>query len=335
MDIYKQYEPDAVLLDINMPKMDGFAVLEELKKVEGTRYVPVLVLTAQRDDQTRLRALGSGARDYLTKPFDITEVRMRIRNLIETRLLYRRLETDVSDMKGLLDHVLPAPVARELQTNGSYAPRRIDDASVMFLDLAGFSAIAEQTEPLRLVEELEVCYTFFDRSIQRHRLEKLKTMGDGYLCAGGILREDPNHPVQCVLAALELQQFMRTRKVEMEASGRPYWGLRVGIHVGPVIAGVIGRTKPMYDIWGGTVNLTKRIEEQGESGWVHVSETVAERLGDLFNIESWGDVSVSSVGTVEVFQVERIGEAYSMDPQGIIPNPAFHDALSSATVHTA
>jgi adenylate cyclase len=187
-----EWRPDLLLLDLNMPHLDGFGVLETTRILrrqadagDAGEYFPVLMLTADNDPATRLKALRSGAKDFVNKPFDPPEVLARVHNLLEVRLLHSLLRRTNDELKRayaeserLLLNILPRPVADELKARGAYAPVRVDDVTILFTDFQGFTRAAENMPPLRLIEFLETAFTRFDDIAERHGLEKLKTIGD-------------------------------------------------------------------------------------------------------------------------------------------------------------
>ncbi len=322
---FQEYRPDLILLDLLMPHLSGFQIMDQLRDIEGSRHLPVLVLTGQTDREKHLRALGSGARDLLTNPFDVIEVRMRIRSLVEAHLLHKQLVLSHQDSEQLLLNVLPEPVVNELKAVGTSEPVRYESASVLFTDFSGFTQVAESLAPGQLIEELEVCFVYFDRVVQRHGLQRLKTIGDGYMCAGGLPHRNGTHAIDCVLAGLQMQRFMASRMSEMRAAGREYWALRVGIHTGPVIAGVIGTERFAYDVWGDTVNVASRMESSGEVDKINVSEETYEEIRDLFVCEPRGKVAAKHKGLVNMYFVLGIDPELSEDDGGVRANASFYE----------
>jgi len=282
---------------------------------------------------------------FAGEPYTITANRQRILNLLlstyenamqqnlalrkaqdELTKLNQQLEVSHKETERLLLNIFPKTVAEELIAYGSSTPAKFDDVSVMFSDFAGFTQVAEKLTAQDLLTELEVYFEFFDSVMEQHRLEKLKTIGDSYMVAGGLPEPTTTHAVDCVLAALEIQRFVLARAAEREVKGQPFWRMRVGIHTGPAVAGVIGKKKFAYDIWGNTVNLASRMEASGEPGKVNVSEDTYHRVKDLFVCEPRGKVSVKHKGEVEMCFVERIKPEYSEHGEGLVPNAAFEQA---------
>jgi class 3 adenylate cyclase len=199
----------------------------------------------------------------------------------------------------LLRNILPAEVAEELKQNGSSAARQYDEVSVLFTDFVDFTGVAEQMHPQELVQELNECFTVFDATIEKHGLEKIKTIGDAYMAVCGLPLRDKRHAQKTVQAALEITHFIQTRR-----EGKPLFRIRVGIHSGPVVAGIIGVKKFAYDIWGDTVNTAARMEQHSEPGRINISGTTYALVRDAFVCTPRGRVVAKHKGEVEMYFVE-------------------------------
>ncbi len=204
----------------------------------------------------------------------------------------------------LLLNILPIAVADELKKNGTAEARHYDLATVLFTDFKGFSEISKVLPPDELVRTLDYAFKNFDRIIGKHGLEKIKTIGDAYMCAGGLPGLDGGHPVHVVEAALEIQQFLLVWNAERVAQGLPAFEARIGIHTGPLVAGVVGSKKFAYDIWGDTVNVASRMESSGEAGRVNISNSTFQLVKDKFSCEYRGKVPAKNVGEVEMYYVQ-------------------------------
>ena len=217
------------------------------------------------------------------------------------RVLREELDAEKRRSEALLLNVLPEPIAAELKRTGQVEPVLVEDASVLFTDFVGFTAAAASMKPSDIVTRLGECFTAFDAIVARHGLEKLKTIGDAYMCAGGLLDDSADHVRRTVDAALEMRDW-----IEAEGAGASAerWSVRIGVHRGPLVAGVIGTSKFAYDVWGDTVNVASRLESNGVAGKVNVSGEVVDALGDAYAVEPRGAIPVKNRGELEMFFVE-------------------------------
>ncbi|HOY07206.1 MAG TPA: adenylate/guanylate cyclase domain-containing protein [Saprospiraceae bacterium] len=215
------------------------------------------------------------------------------------------IEAEQKRSENLLLNILPPAIAQELKTRSKVAARKYDQATVMFVDFTGFTKVAEQLSPEMLVEELDYCFSNFDRIIGQYRIEKIKTIGDAYLCASGL--SDMNaSPSDIIRAALEIQDFLLGLKAERLDRGMPFFEARVGIHIGPVVAGVVGAKKFAYDIWGDTVNVAARFEEACEPGRVNVSESVYDFARYEFEWNHRGKIAAKNKGLMDMYYVTAV-----------------------------
>lgn len=204
----------------------------------------------------------------------------------------------------LLLNILPSEVAAELKAKGSADAKQFEGVTVMFTDFKGFTQLSEKLSPKELVREINECFSAFDHIMHKHGVEKIKTIGDAYMAAGGLPTSNSTHANDVVLAALEIQQFMHEHKAIKEASGQLFFEIRIGIHSGPVVAGIVGVKKFAYDIWGDTVNTASRMESSGEVGKVNVSGTTYELVKDKFNCIHRGKITAKGKGEIEMYFVE-------------------------------
>ena len=205
----------------------------------------------------------------------------------------------------LLLNILPGEVAEELKAKGSADAKQFDEISVMFTDFKGFTQIAEQMSPGELVAEIDVCFKAFDGIITRNGLEKIKTIGDSYMCAGGLPVPTADHAEKVVKAALEIQDFMEQHQLEREVKGKARFEARIGIHTGPVVAGIVGVKKFAYDIWGDTVNIASRMESSGEAGEVNISGSTYSLVKDKFMCQYRGKVEAKNKGEIDMYFVAK------------------------------
>lgn len=215
------------------------------------------------------------------------------------------LDGQKAEIEGLLLNILPEEVARELEETGQATPRNYDSASVMFSDFQGFTTITHKMAPEVLVEQLNTCFKAFDQIIEKYELEKIKTIGDAYMCAGGIPTPDNQHAYKMVKASLAIQAYVTEYNQQREERGEEPWELRIGIHAGPVVAGVVGMKKYAYDIWGSTVNIASRMESNSAPGQVNISSAVYELIKDRFICSHRGKIYAKNVGDVDMYFVQH------------------------------
>jgi class 3 adenylate cyclase len=217
----------------------------------------------------------------------------------------RELATEKNKAEELLLNILPKQIAEELKQHQKARTRRYDSVSVLFCDFVGFSTVAAFIPPEDIVRELNECFMAFDDICERNKMEKIKTIGDAYMCAGGIPVENHTHALDAVRAGIEMQDFVEGRKIVKQMRGEFFLELRVGIHTGSLVAGVVGKKKFAYDIWGDTVNLAARMEAGGETGKVNISEATWLLVKDFYPCEYRGEIEVKNKGKVAMYFVER------------------------------
>ena len=208
--------------------------------------------------------------------------------------------------EALLANVLPKNAANEIVLKGKADKIKYNFVTVLFSDIQGFTKIAEEMNPELLIDELDKFFFYFDSVVEKYGIEKIKTIGDAYMCAGGIPEKNRTNPVEVVLAALDMQAYMIRLKQGPELEGMKFWDIRIGIHTGTVVAGVIGQKKLSYDIWGDTVNTASRMESSGEAGKINISGTTFEFIKEFFDCEYRGKMPVKYKGEIEMYFVKGI-----------------------------
>ncbi|HMU83582.1 MAG TPA: adenylate/guanylate cyclase domain-containing protein [Leptospiraceae bacterium] len=221
-------------------------------------------------------------------------------------VLSRNVHAEREKSDKLLLNILPQEIAEELKKTDQVAPQSYDQVTVLFTDLVGFTRIAENLPPQDLLRELDSCFSSFDRIIKKHKIEKIKTIGDSYMCAGGVPHRNKTNAIDCVLAALNMITYMKRLKADREAHGLPCWEIRLGIHTGHLVAGVIGKEKFAYDIWGDTVNLASRMESSGVPMQVNISRATYELVSNLFDCEFRGAVQAKNKGEIDMYLVRGV-----------------------------
>jgi adenylate cyclase len=288
-EVLERIRPDLILLDIMMPEMDGFETCRRIKASTAWREIPIIFLTAKTDTADIVRGFELGAVDYVAKPFNAHELLARVNTHLTLDYLYRENER-------LLLNVLPASIANKLKHQVGIIAERSDDASVLFADIVGFTSLSARLSPTELIESLNRVFSGFDELADHHKLEKIKTIGDGYMVAGGLIEQNTDH--LAAMATMALAMHENVRKLNSAFGGL---NLRIGLQVGSVIAGVIGIRKFIYDVWGDTVNTASRLESHGAPGRTHVSETVFKRLQGRFAFEARGTIELKGRGPMNTY----------------------------------
>lgn len=247
----------------------------------------------------------------------------QLAGIIYSSNLYKEVEQERQKSDKLLENILPKKIAEELKQKESVKPQLIESATVLFTDFVGFTQISERLTPEELISELDGCFSQFDEVVAHNNLEKLKTIGDAYMCAGGLPVPNKTHVLDVCLAAMEFRSFMLQMGEIKKALNLPFWELRIGIHTGPVTAGVIGNNKFTYDIWGDTVNTASRMESSGEKSKINISNATYSIVKEFFICEPRGKINAKGKGEVEMFFLLRLKPEYSIDKDGLVPNSAF------------
>ncbi len=298
---------DLILLDVLMPEMSGFEVLVRLKQNPKSSDIPVIMVSALDELDSIVRCIDGGAIDYLPKPFEPTLLRARIRASLENKFLHDREREMMEEIRkakvqneALLLSILPRPVVDRIHGGAVMVADDISETTILFADLVEFTPFAQKLPPSEVVAFLNRVFSVFDRLAEKHGAEKIKTIGDAYMVAVGIPEPVDDHAESCARLALAMLAALDELKAETNAPIR----LRIGLHTGPAIAGVIGEKKFAYDIWGATVNIASRMESHGAPGRIHVSKVTADRLGKKFNLSPRGAIEVKGAGMMETFFLE-------------------------------
>ena len=296
---------DLVLLDIMMPEMDGYQVLEHLKSDMALRDIPVIMISALDELDSVVRCIELGAEDYLPKPFNAVLLKARIGACLEKKRLrdqeasyLKQIESEKKRADEILHAILPAAAVRELKTTNSVKARRFENVAVLFCDIVGFTAYCDEHSPEDVVGHLEAWVDAYEGIVQRHGLEKIKTIGDAFMATAGLLEPVEEPALASVRCGLDMVEASR----ELE----PGWEVRVGIHLGPVVAGVIGHRQYMFDLWGDTVNIAARIAEEAKPGAVVVSAAAWPHLQDRCNGRSSGFVDLKGKGSLELIECQQL-----------------------------
>ncbi len=297
-------EIDLVLLDIRMPGIDGRRVLDHMKSRAELKSIPVIMVTAVDDFESVIECIEHGADDHLIKPVNEVLLKARVRAGLERKYfsnkeheLLAQVRAEKRKSEVILYDVLPLSVADRLRNGERHIADLIDEVTVVFADIVGFTRLSSQISASELVEVLNQVFHHLDQLAENHGLEKIKTIGDAYLAVGGISPHTDEHERRCMQFALDA-----LKKIESVKYLEPMkLQLRIGMHTGPVVAGIIGDTRYVYDVWGETVNMASRMESHGMPGRVQVTSAIRERLKKEFEFESRGPIEVKGVGRIPVY----------------------------------
>lgn len=311
VEVATAFQPTVILQDLIMPGIDGLEMVGHFRRNPATADVPIIVLSAREEPVVKARLLDAGASDYLVKLPDQVELIARIRvhsdgyrRLLERNAAFAQLEQSLAELgrereksERLLRTILPATIAERLKNGEATIAESFADVTVLFADLCGFTEFSERVDPQHVVALLDEIFSSFDHLANAHGVEKIKTIGDAYMAVSGLPVPRPDHAEAMAVMAIGMQEafrgVMRQRGVALE--------LRIGIHSGPVAAGVIGRQKFTYDLWGDTVNVASRMESHGEPSRIHVSPATRALLGDTFRFADRGAVNVKGRGVLHTF----------------------------------
>jgi adenylate cyclase len=208
--------------------------------------------------------------------------------------------------EALLLNILPKEIAEELRANGSAEAKQFDNVTVMFTDFKNFTQITEKLSAVELVAEIDTLFKAFDNIIGKHNIEKIKTIGDSYMCAGGLPVANKTHAYDVVSATMDIQQFMQQHFQKRKFEGKEPFEIRIGVHTGPVVAGIVGDKKFAYDIWGDTVNVASRMESSGEVGKINISGSTYELVKDKFNCMHRGKIQAKNKGEIDMYFVDTV-----------------------------
>jgi class 3 adenylate cyclase len=305
LGILAKWEFDLLLVDILMPGMNGIELLRRLKSDARLHDVPVLMISGLKEEAAVLKCIAEGAEDYLPKPVDTVLLRARIAACLERRRwreqerrYVQQIQEEKERANGLLNAILPTPIVERLNMGETMIADRFDSATILFADIVNFSPLAARTSPTVLLKRLGALFSRFDELAEEHGVEKIKTIGDAYMAAAGIPEPRDDHAISAVDFARAL-----IAEVKREGDPAPPLQLRIGIHSGSVVAGLIGRKRFIYDVWGHTVNVASRLEASSVPGRIQLSDTTLRALGPGVPVQARGNIDLKGIGAFATYLV--------------------------------
>jgi len=308
-----QQRPDLILLDIVMPEMDGLSLCHQLNGQKATRDIPIIFISALDNTADKLSGFAAGGVDYITKPFHPAEILARIGTHLKIRRLQQQLaeknlqlEQEKQKSEALLLNILPVHIAAELMETGKCSPQCFANVAVCFVDIVQFTAASSTLDPEVLISELNDLFTAFDQITEAYHCERMKTIGDAYLFVSGMPESTDNHVSNAAMAAVEMVAYVHGRN----RAGRN-WEVRIGLHAGPLVGGIVGTKKYLYDIFGDTVNVAARLQSMSDPMRINVSAKVYDQLRDKFEFSRSVKVDMKGKGVQSTYFLEGLQQVSS------------------------
>lgn len=339
--------PNIILLDTEINRRYALKLLADINALEQLKLVPVLVLV---DDKSIIaECYDLGATDFLRIPFHKIELSVRVKSILslfklidnianqaselekQSQILEeerKNLKKDKKKLDGLFTKIFPIEIAQQFKNKGKVDARQYRMVSILFTDFVGFSKLSVGLTPEEILKELNIFFTKFDRIVEKQHFKKIKTIGDAYMCVGGLPLRNKSNPIDACLVALRMQNFSKQYNKIRASRNLPLWQIRLGIHTGRVIAGMVGVSKLAYDIWGDAVNTASRMETACEPGKINISSETYKHVKEFFDCEYRGKIEVKNKGFIDMYYVHGLKPIYRKDNDPIVPNKLF-DLLHS------
>ncbi|MEN9399340.1 MAG: hypothetical protein RL632_441 [Bacteroidota bacterium] len=323
--LLQQKEIGILLINIDEIGASPEDQLAEINALGQAKSLYKIALTENPEAGARMiKAHNHGVIDFISYPVNPALVKAKID--VFKSLYYKDLR-----INQLLSNIFPTTVLNDLNTHNKFSPKRIENGVVLFTDFIDFSVKAKKMKPIRLLKSLEHYFIQFDEIMRLYKLEKIKTIGDAYMAIGGVTEDVREPAVRACLAALEIRDFMHNERDIAKALKRDFWEIRIGLHMGPLVAGIIGTNKISFDVWGDTVNIAARAEQGSNSGCITVTSSVAQEIQDYFELESRGEVPIHKRGgNIEMFYLKELKNEHCLYGEGKIASTALrmHCGLS-------
>lgn len=293
---------------------DQMEVLNTLRTKSSIDTTYIILIVKDSTAIKLVKGLKLGAVDYIQFPFNPNLVKSKIE-------VFKTIYFKDQRIGQLLSNIFPENVLSELAGGGKFSPKRIDHGVVMFTDFVDFSTKAKELAPIKLIKKLESYFTKFDEIVEKYRLEKIKTIGDSYMALAGVTESEPLPAVRACLAALELRHYMQTNQEVAKALQKEYWEIRIGIHIGPLVAGIIGDKKYSFDIWGDTVNIASRAETVSDGGMITITGAMHQEVSPYFNTSERGSMEIEKRGgLMNMYYLESLKTEFRMSEPSFYPS---------------
>ncbi|PHR49170.1 MAG: guanylate cyclase [Fluviicola sp.] len=315
-----------ILINIERKSVNGFELLQRLKSNPNSEEAYKIVISESTSSGARLvKGLREGAVDYLSSPFNPNLVKAKIE-------VFKTLYFKDRRINQLLGNIFPQNVLNDLNTTGKFSPKRIEEGVVLFTDFVAFSKIAKHQKPMELLHQLEEYFNKFDEIVERYELEKVKTIGDAYMALAGVNESNKKPAVRACLAAVEMRDYIINRKQLALATNKDFWEIRIGIHSGPLVAGIIGSKKISFDVWGDTVNIAARAEQNSEANNISITDRIAGHVLPYFELTHRGEIEIKYGGQVDMFFLEQLKSKFSLFEEGKLANSKLRKACDLVTM---
>lgn len=325
--ILQKKEIGILLINIDDISFTGFELFQTIKVHSSSKSIYIIAITENAYTGIKMvKGMNEGAIDYITKPFNP--------NLILAKIeVYKTLFYKDQRINQLLNNIFPEKVLEDLNNNGKFSPKRVENGVVLFTDFVKFSQKASKIKPLQLLKKLEHYFTQFDEIIGRYKLEKIKTIGDSYMVIGGVTEENNQPAIRACLAALEIRNFMLNEKSIAEAMNHDFWEIRIGIHMGPLVAGIIGSKKFSFDVWGDSVNIASRAEQSANENNIVITEKIQNEIQEYFEFTNLGKIEIKTRGgKIEMFTLNKLKNEYSLYKEGKVANDQIRNICELSNV---
>lgn len=326
-EILHQREIGILLINIDSPFFGGLELLQSLKDASVAKNIYRIVITENsRSGANLVKGLNEGAVDFISRPFNP--------NLVKAKMeVYKSMYYKDQRIGQLLLNIFPEKVLDDLNTHGKFSPKRVEKGVVLFTDFVNFSQKSRNLSPLKILKKLEYHFTKFDEITEKYKLEKIKTIGDSYMALAGVTEDMGDPEIRACLAALEMRDFMLNERSAAKAMKKDFWEIRIGIHAGPLVAGIIGTRKFNFDVWGDTVNIAARAEQSSEPNKILITKALVDVIQPYFELTPFGNVEIKKRGgSQEMCWLNRLKPEMSLYNEGKIANKTILEKIGLPVV---